>query len=128
MADDRSENDAEGKTCAEIYAAVFPYYLTLGCSYEKFWFAPAWIAASYYEAEIWRREQRNYEAWRQGLYFNNALRSALSEFSWGLNGRKGARPDGYLEYPFAFTEREKEAEKQRSIEYTRKFFEDGQKQ
>lgn len=105
---------------------MFPYYLTLGCSCEEFWNGSAHIAAAYYEAELLRTEQRNYEAWRQGLYFSRAVNSAFALFSWGLNGKKGARPDGYPDYPIAFTAREREAEKQRSIEQTVRFFEEGQ--
>lgn len=93
-----------------------------------FWDAPGWVAAAYYEAEIRRMEQRNYDAWRQGLYVSQAVNAALSAFAWGMNGKKGARPDGYLAYPIAFTEREKAEEKQRSIAQTIRFFEEGQKQ
>lgn len=107
---------------------MFPYYLSLGCSYEAFWNGSAWIAASYREAEIHRREQCNYDAWLQGLYVSRAVNAAFAAFSWGMNGKKGARPDGYPDYPIAFTEREKQAEQQRRIEQTRKFFEAGQKQ
>lgn len=102
---------------------MFPYYLSLGCSYNEFWYEPAYIAAAYLEAEVFRSERANFEMWLQGLYFSNAINSALAMAFWNKKGRK---PDGYMQYPIAFTEREKEAEKQRRIEATLKFFRDGQ--
>ena len=35
---------------------MFPYYLSLGCSYNEFWFESAHIAAAYREAEIYLGE------------------------------------------------------------------------
>jgi hypothetical protein len=104
---------------------MWPYYLSLGCSYNEYWNGSAHVAAAYAEAEIYRKERANYEAWLQGLYFNKAVGSALAIAFWN---KKGKKPDGYLEYPIAFTEREKEEEKQRRIEATLKFFREGQNQ
>lgn len=102
---------------------MFPYYLSLGCSYNEFWNESAYIAAAYIDAEEYRTESRNYEAWRQGLYTFNAVSQALAMAFWS---KKGQKPDGYTQYPIAFTEREKEAETQRRIEETLKFFREGQ--
>lgn len=102
---------------------MFPYYLSLGCSYNEFWFESAHIAAAYREAEIYRREQENYNAWLHGLYVNCAVGSALAMAFWN---RKGKKPEGYIEHPIPFTEREKEADKQRRIEATMKFIQAGQ--
>lgn len=103
---------------------MFPYYLSLGCSYSEFYEKSAYISAAYLEAEIYRREQINYDLWLQGLYFSNAINSALAMSLWN---RKGSKPDGYMQYPIPFTEREKEADKQRRIEATLKFFMEGSK-
>lgn len=108
-----------------MYAIMFPYLLSLGCSYNEFWHEPAWIAASYLEAEIHRREQNNYDMWLQGLYFSSAINSALAMAFWN---KKGKKPDGYVQYPFAFTEREKAAEKERLRQETLRWLMEGQKQ
>lgn len=102
---------------------MFPYYLFLGCSYKEFWEDSPYIARAYLDAEEYRRERVNYELWLQGLYFHNAVGSALAMAFWD---KKHQKPEGYLKYPIAFTEREHEAEKQRRIEATLKFFRDGQ--
>lgn len=104
---------------------MFPYYLSLGCSYNEFWNESAWIAAAYFDAEIYRREQQNNDMWLQGLYFSSAINSALAMAFWN---KKGKKPDGYLQYPFAFTEREKAAEKERKRQEALRFFTEGQKQ
>ena len=103
---------------------MFPYYLSLGCSYNEYWNAPAEVASAYYDAEIFRKERRNYEAWLQGLYFKNALDASLAMAFWD---KKHAKPEPYLEHPIAFTEREIEAENKRKAEAALKFFEQGQK-
>lgn len=102
---------------------LFPYYLSIGCTYELFWNAPAWVAASYRDAETFRFEQDNYKMWLQGLYDFKAVSSALAMAFWD---KKGQKPEGYLEYPVPITEREKEADKQRRIQKTLEFFRKGQ--
>lgn len=104
---------------------MFPYYLSLGCSYNEFWNESAWVAAAYFDAEIYRREQINNDMWLQGLYFSNAVNSALAMAFWN---KKGKKPDGYVQYPLAFTEREKAAEKERLRQETLRWFMEGQKQ
>ena len=102
---------------------MWPYYLSLGCSYSEYWDAPAYVFAGYLEAELYRREQQNHNAWLHGLYVYNAVSSSLAIAFWD---KKGKKPEDYLQYPIAFTEREKEMEKQRRIEATLKFFKEGQ--
>ncbi len=104
---------------------MFPYYLSLGCSYNEFWFESGYVAAAYLEAEVYRRESENYNAWLHGLYVNNAVASALAMAFWD---KKHKKPEPYLQYPYAFTEREKAAEKERKRQESIKFFLEGQKQ
>lgn len=70
---------------------MFPYYLSLGCSYNEFWNENAYIARAYIEAELYRRETANYEAWLQGVYFNNAVGSALAMAFWNKKGKNQSR-------------------------------------
>lgn len=98
--------------------------LSLGCSFYEFWDYPYYAAVAYLDAEEYRKERVNYEMWLQGLYFNNAVGSALAMAFWN---KKGLKPDGYIKYPIAITKREKEAEQHRIINESIKFFMDGQK-
>ena len=112
------------RTNEELYATMFPYYLSLGCSYNEFWYESPWIAAAYLEAELYRREQVNHDLWLQGLYFSNAVNTALANAFWD---HKGIKPDGYLKYPIAFTEREKAAEAERKRKEALDWFMQNQK-
>lgn len=103
---------------------MFPYYLSLGCSYNEFWNENAYIARAYIEAELYRRETANYESWLQGVYFNNAVGSALAIAFWN---KKGKKPEPYMSHPIAITEREKAAERERKMQESIKFFLQGQK-
>ena len=112
----------------EIARRALPYYLSIGCSYDTFWNAPAWVIAAYREAETYKKEQENYSAWLHGLYVYTGVKSAIDTFSWGFGGKKGARPPAYPDRRFAFTEREKEVDKQIRIAESIKFFMEGQNQ
>ena len=73
-------------------------------------------------AEEYRKEQRNYELWLQGLYNYRALSASLDAFGRGLSGKKGGKSLEYLEYPIPITNREKDAEMQRKKLRTIKWF------
>ena len=62
-----------------------------------------------------RFEQRNYELWLQGLYFHDAVSSALAMAFWNKKGRK---PDSYMKQPIPITDHEKELDKQRRMQET----------
>ena len=97
---------------------MFPYYLSLGMSYEQFWYGEPWLVKAYREAELYRMEANNYNFWLQGLYIQRATLSAISQrFS-----NKKSDIVTYLDYPIAFTKREKEAEKERNRQRTIRWF------
>ena len=87
-------------------------------TYEQYWYGEPKIAKFYREAEMYRRENTNYEAWLQGLYFYRATTASLSQ-AFSSNKSKQVK---YLDYPIAITPREKKAEKQRNIERTIRWF------
>ncbi len=111
-----------------MFNTAFPYYLSLGCSYDEFWNKPSWVVVAYREAEIQRQERVNYESWLQGLYMYTGIKSAIDTFAWGFGGKKGAKPPAYPDRRFAFTDREKEADRQIRIAESLKFFREGQNQ
>jgi hypothetical protein len=94
--------------------------------YAEYWERDPYLVQAYREAHELYREQKNQELYMQGLYNYEAFRSVIDMFSWGLGGRKGAKPDTYREYPHAVTKREREAEKKRSIEKTLAWVRNGQ--
>lgn len=96
---------------------MFPYYLSLGMSYDEYWMKEPSLVRAYREAEIFRQEQYNYNAWLQGLYVHRAVASSMSHLS-----SKKTDWITYLEYPLAITKREKEAEAERNRQRTIRWF------
>ncbi len=90
-------------------------------SYDEFWYKEPKLVKAYRDAEEYRKERVNYELWLQGLYIQRAFNSGLDAFAMGMSGKRG-KPMQYLEYPISITKREKEAEKQRNIERTKRWF------
>lgn len=90
-------------------------------TYEQFWYGDPLLCKYYRDAETYRFEQRNIELWLQGMYINEALNKCLSNAFSAKHSKKQRYPD----HPYAITEREKLAEKQRKIEHTMKWVKEG---
>lgn len=111
---------------SELLDELCAYYLSIGLSYDEFWNGDYCRLKYYREAFEMQRERENQRIWLEGLYNYRAFKSVMEMFAYGFNGGRGKRPEGYLDKPFPMTEREKEAERQRRIEYTRRWIEKGQ--
>lgn len=126
-----SENK-EHKTFGEILDELCAFYMSIGVSYDEFWFGD-YSRLKYY-LEAWKMKQErefedaNEKLYLAGLYNYTAFSSVIGMFAWGLGGKKGGKPEGYLEYPIALTENEKKAEKERNKQKTLDFFIKGQKE
>lgn len=106
--------------------SAFPYYLSIGMTPAEYWDADPFLVKAFEKANELRRAEANYQAWLQGLYCYQGTQTAFNFFSWGFGGKKGKRPDGYLEYPIPVTEMEKKAEAERKRKHTLEWFEKGQ--
>ena len=95
-------------------------------SYELYWHGDPWAAREYLEARELKRAEENQRMWMQGLYNYKAVSAALEIFGYGLSGRKGARPSGYIADPIPITEKERKAAKQKKIQHTLDFVRKGQ--
>jgi hypothetical protein len=102
------------------------YYMAIGVPCSEYWHGDYTKLQCYVNAHERLIEQRNQELWLQGLYNYKAFKAVIDAFSWGLNGSKSAKPDGYIEHPLPITEREREAEQQRSIQKTLAWVKAGQ--
>ena len=56
---------------------MFPYYLSIGMSYEQFWDGEPRLAVAYRKAEELRRRRMNEELWLNGVYTAEALASTV---------------------------------------------------
>lgn len=112
-----TSNTPFGDMCDEMC----PYYMSLGISYDEFWHGDYCKFKYYVKKHEYDTEDINTKLWLQGMYNYKAFEAVMNAFSYGMSGGKGKKPNGYMEYPHPFTEREKAAEKQRKIEHTLRF-------
>ena len=75
----------EDKTQTEMFEEAFPYYLSLGMTYEQFFYEDPWLAFFYREASKKRIEHENFIAWLQGSYVYEGLLVSLARVLGGKN-------------------------------------------
>lgn len=96
---------------SKLFWNELPMYMSIGMTYEQYWYGDPDLPRYYLKAENLRRKRRNEEAWWQGLYVYHAILDAapvLIPFS------KKHEPLPYPEEPFPQTkEEEKEQERRR---------------
>lgn len=110
--DDLTE-PSEPPTLAEIFTQAFPYYLSMGMTYDEFWFGAPSLVRAYRKAHDLKRHERNYELWMQGRYIFEALRCAPLLVGFP---KEGVKPGNYPDMPYPLTEKEakeQEAERER---------------
>lgn len=118
------------------FEKLFPYYLSIGMTYEQFWEQDCELVKFYRKAAKINRDLRNQDMWLQGLYFYEALIKASPAF----RSMGASKPTPYRSKPFDLYDDEKEhrAAKEKTsdnkaravmeafaIEHNRKFKETG---
>lgn len=91
-----------------VFERQCPYYLSIGMTYAQYWDDDAELTRVYREAEDLRTAKVNHQLWLQGLYFYQALGTALSN----AFASKGSTPSKYIEKPLAVTRAERKAERE----------------
>ena len=93
-------------TYTEKFYEFFPYYLSIGMTYDQYWNDNPLLVKFYRKAEEMRREKRNQEMWLQGLYVYEAIcdvSPVLHAFA-----KKGAKPVPYTDHPYPLTAKQNE--------------------
>lgn len=90
------------KSYTEIFNEAFPYYLSVGMSYELYWHGEPNLVKAYREADEMRVDRMNYEAWLQGLYVYQAVGALYPVFNPFSKQKKA---EEYLKEPIVITER-----------------------
>ena len=109
-----SENEESGRTDArspfftytEQFYEVFPYYLSIGMTYEQFWDGDPILCKYYREAEEIRNEKKNQELWLQGMYVYEAI-ADLSPILHAF-AKKGTKAQPYPDTPYPITKKQRE--------------------
>lgn len=87
---------------------LFPYYLSIGMTYEQFWEDDVELINDFSKAEEYRQLKLNNQLWLQGAYIRIAIGSCLS---------KGVK---YPKEPIPLTDSNIESAKQQRVEKLRK--------
>lgn len=89
----------------EYLDELFAYALSIGMSYEQYWFDDPALLNTFVRAEEIRQRKRNNEMWLQGLYVYQAV-GALSPVLNPFSKEHKAKP--YLNQPIPITQEERD--------------------
>lgn len=87
---------------------MFPYYLSIGMTYDLYWHGDPDLVKAYRKAEEIRNDRKNQEMWLQGMYIYEAL-CDVSVVIPRLSKRP-VKPEPYSKEPYQLR---REDEKQR---------------
>jgi hypothetical protein len=82
----------------EQFEEHFPYYLSIGMSYEQYWDGDCWLAKHYRDAHNLRIRRDNEQAWLMGRYVYDAI-CAVSPLLHAF-AKNGTTAHPYLERPY----------------------------
>lgn len=105
----------EEKTFTDVFEEQCPYFMSIGMTYDEFWYGEPERARYYRDSHILKCKSKNQELWLQGMYFIHSITVALD-------------PKGKAKYPekpfdiFPKTEAEKKAEAERERRKVIDFF------
>jgi hypothetical protein len=98
------------RSYAKIIEDCCPFYLSIGMTSDEYWNGDSKLPKYYRESHKMKQEQKNHEAWLNGLYVYDALVSAMSHLS-----SKKSEHRNYADKPYSFNseniEKDKEAKK-----------------
>ena len=101
---------------SKIFDECFPFYLAIGMSYAEYWEGDASLTRYFRKAYKIKQEQENNNAWLQGLYFYDALSTALHNAMRGMSKSKPPARE-YAKQPYdIFKKKKTEAEKAQEVE------------
>ena len=97
----------EKQSFRKIFARDFPYFLSLGMTYEQYYYGDPLLVRDFLQAEVYRRKRDNYNMWLGGLYMREAIMSSIGNAFIG----KGDPPYEYMDKPIPMDEEDIEAKK-----------------
>ena len=95
-------------TYTDQFYEVFPYYLSIGMTYDQFWNDDPTLVKYYRKADEIRTERVNMEKWLQGLYVYEAI-CDVAPILHAMT-KRGTKPHPYAEKPYAITESQRRRE------------------
>ena len=86
--------------------------MSMGMSYDDYWYGDVEIAKYYYKADLLRQERENVNAWWAGKYIHEAVSTAVYNIF-----RKEGQPQAYYPkqpYPISKSEVEKQKQEEKA--------------
>lgn len=120
--EDEQRGSFSSFTYTEKFEEAFPYYLSIGMTYDQYWNNDPHLVKYYRMAEEIKREVRNQELWLQGMYIYEALCDVspiLHSFA-----KKGTKPIPYTDHPYPLSNKQT---KKTDMDKERKVFDKGKK-
>lgn len=114
-----THNGVEGQTSAPFsYQKIFeeqcPFYMSIGMTYDEFWFGKPERAKYYRKAYELKKKQLNEQLWLQGMYFFEAICDVAPVLV--SMPKKDAKIQPYSTEPYALTIKEQEERERRENE------------
>lgn len=113
MGESVGESHSNTITPLEYLNQLCDYALSIGMSYDLYWYGEPDALNRYIKAEEIRQKKANYQAWLQGLYVYEAIGSLVPILN-SFSKEHKARP--YIKEPFPTSEAEVEERRLRRIE------------
>lgn len=85
----------------EIFYSFFPFYLSIGMTFDQYWNADSTLVTYYRKAYELQRKQKNEMLWLQGMYFYEALCKVSPIFR--DFAKSGTRAIAYGTQPYPIT-------------------------
>lgn len=104
-----NSNTVESIFLSKEFEKACPYFISIGMTYEQFWYEDPTIATSYLKAFKIKQKREleilDYKMWKQGMYIYEALCDVspiLHAFS-----KKGTKPLPYPSAPYGYENNQK---------------------
>lgn len=92
------------KTCYQFFEDVFPYYLSIGMTYDQFWNQNCELVKAYRKAKKLQKDETNFLLWLRSRYEYETLIRVAPIYG-------GKQPQEFMQEPFPLTLKEaKESE------------------
>lgn len=104
------------RSLTELFQRDAPYYLSIGMTFDQYWYGDVWLVEQFREADRLRQERANVAAWLNGMYQYDAVSCALAN----AFRKKSDPPAKYPTEPYnIFQKRETRKERERREEAER---------
>lgn len=118
-----THNGVEDKSSApfsyhKIFEEQCPFYMSIGMTYDEFWFGKPERAKYYRKAYELKKKQLNEQLWLQGMYFFEAMCDVAPVLV--TMPKKDAKIQPYSTEPYALTVKEQEERERRENERKQK--------